>query len=839
MPGCSSVQSSGIDPTGEHLFATPPPPTAAAVPVVAPVSPYPPNERYFDDPLGPLPWDDVAVLIEPHELVAPVGSEVVVIAGVLGPDGYLRTNRRLEWSITPGSVGQFVSIEPGGFTDLLLGDFTWPHIVNATTAIGDTSRSNVLLNRGAPTRENDKYVRRGEGWISLTSPLEGTSYVNVVAPEIHNWDARRKTAVVHWVDAVAQYPPPAINPAGTKHVFTTTVAHSSNQSPCENWIVRYEIIDGPPAGFLPSGAASAEVRTNPAGQASVEIIEKVPASGVNKIAIQVIRPADVPGSGGQRLVVFRNGTTTKTWSAPDLAVHVQGPPTAGIGATLTYQIDVSNPGDLPAKDVTALVDVPDGLTYVGGNPAAEVAGRQLHWRLGDLGARQRRPIEAGFRAEKQGSAVLCCDATAAGGLKARDCATTTIALAAPPPPAAPLAAPGTPGAPLEVSITPAQTTATVGGTVKFKVVLHNRTTTPMTKIGLRVFLDPGLEHRNANQKGVIERVLPSLSPGQTWQVGVEVRVSRSGRLTAIVEATVAGAAPVSAKATVTAIGEAGPSAPAAGAVPLSVTMTGPPKSPMVGDTVRFTTYVRNTGSVTLQNLQVVDRCDSPLVAVRATDGRKLVNDSLVWNIDSLLPNQAARFEVECTCQAASAKVYNRVAVTLPDGGRAASEVATEILPLPSPKRGTESDGIPDVLKKEKPVVPPLPPQTIPKLPDKPAGQGLALSAVPLANPVHPDGQFAYEIRLTSKETVPYHQVVVTATVPEGMVPVVLGSGKVEIKGQVMQFEPVAELPPGQTLTWLARVFTKQTGSYRLHVEMVTPDLPKPMAVDSIETEVRN
>ena len=323
MPGCSSVQSSGIDPTGEHLFATPPPPTtAAAVPVVAPVSPYPPNERYFDDPLGPLPWDDVAVLIEPRELVAPVGSEVVVIAGVLGPDGFLRTNRRLEWSITPGSVGQFVSVEPGGFTDLLLGDFTWPHIVNATTAIGDTSRSNVVLNRGAVTRENDKYVRRGEGWISLTSPLEGTSYVNVVAPEIHNWDARRKTAVVHWVDAAAQYPPPAINPAGTKHVFTTTVVHSSNQSPCENWIVRYEIVDGPPAGFLPSGATSAEVRTNPAGQASVEIIEKVPASGVNKIAIQVIRPADVPGSGGQRLVVFRNGTTTKTWSAPDLAVHV-------------------------------------------------------------------------------------------------------------------------------------------------------------------------------------------------------------------------------------------------------------------------------------------------------------------------------------------------------------------------------------------------------------------------------------------------------------------------------------------------------------------------------------
>ena len=193
--------------------------------------------------------------------------------------------------------------------------------------------------------------------------------------------------------------------------------------------MRYEIVDGPPAGFLPTGAASAEVRTNSAGQACVEIVQKQPASGVNKIAIQVIRPADVPGAGGQRLVVG-NGTTTKTWSAPDLAVRVAGPATAAVGATLTYRIDLSNPGDLAAKDVTAAVDVPDGLTYLGGNPAAEVAGRQLRWRLGDLGARQRRPIELGFRAEKQGSAVVCCDATAAGGLKVRDCATTTIALAA-------------------------------------------------------------------------------------------------------------------------------------------------------------------------------------------------------------------------------------------------------------------------------------------------------------------------------------------------------------------------------------------------------------------------
>ena len=683
--------------------------------------------------MGPLPWDDVAVLIEPREVVAPVGSEVIVIAGVLGPDGYLRTNRRLEWSISPGSVGQFVAVEPGGFTDLLLGDFTWPRIVNATTAIGDTSRSNVLLNRGTPTREGDKYVRRGQGWVSLTSPMEGTSYVNVVAPEVYNWDARRKTAAVHWVDAVPQYPPPAINPAGTRHVFTTTVTRSSNQSPCENWIVRYEIVDGPPAGFSPTCAASAEVRTNSAGQASVEIVEKQPASGVNRIAIQVIRPADAPGAGGQRLVVG-NGTTTKTWSAPDLAIHVLGPVTANIGATLAYQIDLSNPGDLAAKEVMAAVDVPDGLTYINSNPAAETAGRQLRWRLGDLGARQRLPVQLSLRAEKPGSAVICCDATAAGGLKARNCATTTVAVAAAPPvagpspsgpPAAGLSPSGPPAAPgttLAVLIAPTQTTATVGDQLKFIFSVSNYGQTTISGGVIRVRFDPGLVYEKAGVKieNLIQHQLPDLRAGETRPLAMVVRVVRAGRASLSVEVAVPGIAPASAQAVVTAVGGAAPSAPPA-ANPLSVTITGPEKRLAVGDTAQFTIDVKNTGGAALQNVQVADRYDPPLAPANATVGWKIAGRSLVWNIDSLRAGQAARFVVECKCQAASPEAYSRVTVALPDGGQTANEASVEIL------------------QPEKQPGPPALPPTAPTPPMKSAAEGLLLRAIGLANPVRPEG----------------------------------------------------------------------------------------------------
>ena len=111
-----------------------------------------------------------------------MGSLVVLVAGVLAGDGYLRTNERLEWSIAPCSVGQFVDIQHNGWVDLLLGDFNSPHKVNNVIAIGSTSREYVRLNCGMSGPAANLCVLRGEGWVSVTSPLEGISHVAVYAP---------------------------------------------------------------------------------------------------------------------------------------------------------------------------------------------------------------------------------------------------------------------------------------------------------------------------------------------------------------------------------------------------------------------------------------------------------------------------------------------------------------------------------------------------------------------------------------------------------------------------------------------------------------------------------
>ena len=761
MAGCTSV-SSGIDPTGEHVFATPPPSSA----------PNPADERYYDNPMGKLSGDATVVLLSPRETTARVGSEVILKAGVGGADGYLQTNRRLEWTIAAGSVGNFTAVEKGGFVDLLVGDFNWPRVVSNTTAVGSTGRSNIRLNRGTCTPDDDVLILRGEGWISLTSPVEGTSNVTVMAPDVYTWNARVQAATINWVDAEWQYPPPSINPAGTRHLLTTTVTRQSDHSPCEGWRVRYSINGGPPAGFAPDGAQAVEVPVNASGQANAEIFQTQPAHGTNQICIEVIRPGDIPGAGGRRLVIDR-GSTTKTWSAPDLAVAMTGPASANVGQTLTYRIELSNPGDLPVKEVAVEYDLPDGVTFLDSVPPAESAGNKLSWRVAELGARQHSAIEVRVRTEKQGSVTNCCRATAAGGLKATGCATTTVGLST-----------------IDVRMNGPQQAA-VGGEVYFEIIVTNRGQTPARNLELLDRFDPGLEHKDHIGKNAIQRELEELAAGQSKRIGVTLRATKPGRLCNSVEISGPGIATASAQACVAVsapTAEAGPPgeypSPGVETKPsLTVKITSPEKR-VVGEMARFTIELTNTGAAPLKGLKVFNTWDPALLPKEATRGSMVEQGALTWTIDELAAGKSLALTILCECQSASIKAREHVSVVLPDGSREEDEAGVEITPA-----------------KET-----APPSTTEKAP--PPNKDLMLTAVGLRNPVSAGNELTYEIRVTNIGSIPYRQIAVTATLPEGMAANPIGTSppdKFEIKGQTVRFNPIDVLQPGGSVTYRVRV----------------------------------
>jgi uncharacterized repeat protein (TIGR01451 family) len=768
MSGCAALRVPRIDPTGERIFAEPP----------LALSP-----QYQAEP--PPPGDGLALTLSPRVTVAPVGSEVVLLAGALGADAYLRTNRRLEWSLAPGGVGHFVEVGRNGWTDLLLGDFNRPRKVDNTFAIGSTSRTYVRLHRGTPTTSDDVCVLSGQGWLTLTSPVEGISFVTVYAPEVPAWDARMRTATVHWVDAQWRFPPPAINPAGTTHVLTTTVMRQTDQRPCAGWPVRYEVLDGPPAGFAPDGAPVLEVATNDVGQASVEIFQKEAGPGTNRISIQVFRPAPTDGSPGGRLLVG-SGTTLKTWTSPDLDVRKTAPAAVGIGATLSYTIEVSNPGDMAAEDVVVIDQLPAALTYLDSNPAAEVAGSRLTWRLEQLGAGQHRALTLHCRAAQPGSVTNCVDATASGGLKAADCATTTVT---------------TPT--VELSVTGPQQAA-VGETITFRILITNRHQVPTPELLIKDRFDPGLEHTEPSN--VISRKLGILAAGESRAVDVTFHVTKAGRLCHRVEVTGAGGVGATAEACVTATEQAAgpPPRQPAGQPSVSVNKTGP-QTCTVGETAEFIIDVTNTGSQPLTNLKVVDRYDARLKPTMATDGHEFEGNDLVWTIDALPAGKTTRLKVHCQCLQAVARARNQATAITPQGDQAEDEIFLEIRP-----------------------------QAAATAPGGAAAGGLSMLAGDLLDPVRLGKGLTYEILVSNDGQTTDTQVTVVATVPNGMTPDRIGTsgpGESTITGQTVRFDPVADIRPGEKLSYRVRVLARQPGTLTFRAELTSRNQPQPLIVE--------
>src|SRR4029079_9643986 len=109
-------------------------------------------------------------------------------------------------------------------------------------------------------------------------------HVVVWAPKEQNWDRRKATATIYWVDAVWQFPPPAQRRARQKQILSTTVSRSGG-APVAGWNVRYEIVDGPDAAFAVGSAMSREavVRTDAGGRATIELLPRSTQPGITMI----------------------------------------------------------------------------------------------------------------------------------------------------------------------------------------------------------------------------------------------------------------------------------------------------------------------------------------------------------------------------------------------------------------------------------------------------------------------------------------------------------------------------------------------------------------------------
>lgn len=615
--GCGSWQLPRIDPTGERLF----------IPGGAPLPP----------PPGALgQW---GITVSPSRVIAPVGSEVVMIASVTGPEGFPLTRERVEWSLAPDGVGEFIS--PGERRPLEV--LNWmrrlPRKVDTTYAINTTLTAAMPLDRGTPTAADDVTVQAGQAWVSVTSPTAGTSHLTVFAPEISGWDRRKQSASIYWVDVQWRFPPPAISAAGSRSTLTTMLTRASDGSPLAGWAVRYEVVGGPLAGFAPDGGTSVEVVTGPGGEAPAEIFQQQPAAGTNQINVSVISPGG-PAGPDRRLTVG-SGATFQTWTGgpqqippttlpptaapptippaaappssppavepqpstpaptptpqrePQLDVTLTGPATAVVGSDVQFEIQIVNRGDAPATNILVSDRFDEGLVHA---RASGVIERDLI----DLPPGGVSRTAVSFRIGGPGELCQNVTVTAAGGVRAtaRRCITATAPMIEQPPE------------------------------------------------------QPADEPTPLPAEPSVEPTLPEepQTPGEQ--------------------------------------------PPAAAPANLVVTKQGPARR-LVGETALFVIEVTNNGTTPIEELQIADNFETSLEPSRATGGYQwLPGNALGWKVESLAAGQTARYEIELRCLRPTPRACNRVTVSAegmePLADEACLEIATEAeqaAPAPAAQAG--------------------------------------------------------------------------------------------------------------------------------------------------------
>ena len=743
-------------------------------------------------------------------MMAPVGKELVLVTGLCSEKGEFMSRQPVEWTLTPDSVGYFVQADD----EHCMKSF-FHHVSNKRTGSYAVTRSSSdvrVLTRGTPDVSDDVRILKGQSWVSITSPTEGSSHVGVIAPKAKNWERRRQTATIYWVDVQWTLPAPAVIQASDPHRLTTIVTRASGK-PQSGWIVRYEILNAAVTSFGGQAATVLDAISDDRGEASVNL---VPAnkSGSTQIRIKIIRPAK-PDDDLPQMVVGQ-GFTSVTWSAPDPKVTLYGPETAGIGSTISYRAEISNAGDVAARQVVASTSIPPNMTLLRTDPPAKVIGNTLSWTLGDLGPHMARNLSIDCRPDRNGTVRFCVRTESADQIKgqpltAEACVATNVFTSA-----------------LSLRVTGPETVE-VGESVTFDILVTNSGYEALNNIVIRDRLPAGLEH--PTQAGsLIERVLrETLAAGETRKVQVKLVAKRAGRLCHTVEVSAQGGHTASTSRCVNVTEPPPPPRPAP-QPNVDVTIEGPARG-RVGDLLAYTIRVTNTGNVPLTSLRIVTTrapALNPREASGGFDVDQLARGEIVWNQWQLLPGNVLTREAKFECMQEAADAWCRVSVESAEGARGSKETTTAI------EQRQQATG---------PREPPPriePPSDTGAEPSQITGS-LKVTITDRQDPIQINGTTTYIVVIENGRNVADKNVALSLELPPGMEFVKI-NGPVGVEGispdgRIVRVTPISAVRPGETLAaFYIEVKGNQIGKHVVTARVSSFRSPQPVE-DQTDTTV--
>ncbi len=580
--------------------------------------------------------------VRPIESTNPVQTQHVIIATVYDEQGKPRRHRRVEWMLEGN--GNIVEVDESGF---------FPgrgYKVDNKYAVSYTDYKEHKITRGNGNPNDDFIIRPGQTWCVISSAVEGDSHVTVYAPGIANWEKHKVFVTKHWVDAEWVMPQPAVNRAGTEHVFTTNIFRHTDRQPLANYRVRYRIIDGPPAIFVPSRTQEAVAISDLSGNASVTLAQVAAQPGVNRISVEIIRPPD-PCSPSGAGIVIGTGETTKEWLAPQVGISKTGPATASLNQEVPYSIVVTNTGKVEVQAMTVRDPVPEGLQFVRSEPPATIDGNILTWTLGSLAPGQAHTLQVVFRALRTGQVTNTATVATVEGLRAENSTITMITA-----PKLDVAKSG----PVD---------GVVGVPITYQISLTNSGTGPATNVVLSDGFDLGLEHES--RANPVELRIGTLAPGETKTVPLTLTPRQAGRLLNRVKATADGGLVAQAEHAVT-----------VRQPQLKIEKTGP-SARYIDRPATWDIRVSNPGDVPLTNVVIRDQLPPELQFMSATEGGQFTDGQVVWNIGTLPPREQKLVQLTTKCLRMTPRALNVAVATADPGIRVQAEADIEIRGLPA------------------------------------------------------------------------------------------------------------------------------------------------------------
>ena len=597
----------------------------------------PPEGGYYTN------WDPYAAMleVEPVTDVNPVGTQHVLVATVKDADGQPLPNRRVEWLISRDGVGDIVEVDESGWRA------SRGHKLTNQYAVSHTNNFDHVLTRGNDDPDDDVSLTKGQTWCVITSPVEGTTHVIAYAPGIHDWGKHKVIAVKQWYDVAWEWPPEATNPVGTTHRLVTKVMKYSDSTPLAGYVVNYEVLDGPAAVFADSGTTTASVETDGQGLGTVTLRQAAPAEGTNSIQIDIIRPEDTQCC--RPAVHIATGVTKKTWIGPKIAISKTAPARAMVGESFDYNMVVTNPSQVAARNVVVRDVLPDGISYVSSSPPAQVRGQALAWSLGTLAGQGKSMVRVAVKGTRSGAFDNCAEVAADQGLSARDCARTVIV------------------APKLVIEKRCPSEVIICDPIEYTVVVRNTGDGPATNVQITDRLPDGLETEDGRTSVPISAAV--LEAGQAKQASFKVKAKRTGTFVNKVTATADGGLTAEASCTTVVRQPV-----------LSVTKSGPDIR-YVGRPLTYQITVSNTGDAPARETSLVDAVPGNTEFVEASHGGRLAEGKVTWDLGTIAVGAAKT--VTLKLKAAGRGVARNMATAVAICAEASGSATTKIEGIPA------------------------------------------------------------------------------------------------------------------------------------------------------------